>query len=373
MKAKYTLMMVMAGLAFTAFGQDEVDDMYFNSKDRAKQNAAQEIILAKQYKEADARAKVMSPINPTDSYSGRTVNPEYVNRLKTDPNQASSEPEYFVSNFQPTGVNKNLGNVNYSNSFYSPYYGNCPCNNPYSYYGSNSPFLSPYSGLSPYYGMGMGTGMGMGMFGSPFYGSNFYGSPYSSGFNMMMGYTFGSSMYNPWYGGMSYGMSSMYSPFWNNYYAMNSFYPGYGYGYGNSAAYDTRNIVYNKRASRSSELDNTVYNNRVNSAIVDANGRSRGAASGGRIADNGAGTYYHRGWRSNPDIISNNGSGAGSSGRTSFWTGTPDNNRTNNSFGNFNSGSRSSFGNSGLGGFGGGGRSGGFSGGHSTGNTRGRD
>lgn len=364
MKTKYALMVVMAGMAFTAFGQDEVDDMYFNSKDRARQNAAQEVILAKQYKEEDARAKVMSPINPTDSYSGRAINPEYVNRLKTDPNQANNEPEYFVSNFQPKNVNKNLGNVNYGNSFYSPYYGSCPCNNPYSYYGANSPFLSPYSGMSPYYGMGLVS--------SPFYGSNFFGSPYSSGMSMMMGSTFGSAMYNPWFGGMSYGMSSMYSPFWNNYYAMNSFYPGYGYGYGNSAAYDTRNIVYHKRQSRSSELNNAVYNNRANSAIVDAHGRSRGAASGGRIADNSTSNYYHRGWRSNPDIISNNRSEAGSSGG-SFWSGSQ-NNRNNNSWGTYNNTGRSSFGNSGLGGFSGGGRAGGLSsGGHSTGGARGRD
>lgn len=378
MKAKYTLLVVMAGVAFTAFGQDEVDDMYFNSKDRAKQNAAQEIVLAKKYKEEDAIAKVNAPINPTDSYSGRAVNPEYVNRLKTDPNQANSEPQYYVANFQPTSVNKNLGNVNYGNSFYSPYYGNCPCNNPNSYYGYNSPFMNPYSAFNP--------GFGMSMY-SPYYGSGFYnpyyGSPYGSSASMMLGYSFGGGAYNPWYTGlsvgMSYGMSSMYSPFWNNYYGYNSFYPSYGYGGAYPVAYDTRNsAIYQKRTSRSSELNNMVYNSgRGNSAIVDVNGRSRGAASGGRVADAGASTYYHRGWRSNPDIVS-----GANQGRNSFWSnsgisgnsfgrsGDSGNSwgRSGDSFGN----SRSSFGNSGLGGFGGGGRAGG-GGGHSSGGTRGRD
>ena len=84
MKTKYTLLTGVAVLAVTvAFGQVEHDDMYFNSKDRAKLNTSKQVVLAKQYKQEDLQAVKVSPINPTDSYSGRSVNPEYTNRLKT--------------------------------------------------------------------------------------------------------------------------------------------------------------------------------------------------------------------------------------------------------------------------------------------------
>jgi len=359
--------MVAMLLSLAAFGQDEKDDMYFNSKDRVKLNAAREVVLAKKYKEADEKAKVLSPINPTDSYSGRNVNPEYTNRLKTDPNQANPEPEYFVSGFQPTNVNKKLSNINYGNDFYSPYNGsNCGCGssiyNPYSY-NSGYAFTSPYSSFYPAY-------YGARNIYDP-YGS-FYGNPYggySSSMSMMMGYTFGgySAGYNP---SMMWG-----SPYWNAYYGVTGYRSGYGNSFysGGSNYVDNGlppSAVYGKRSSRSSELNNLVNMDRINRTIVDGNGRARSA--GGRLATDDNSMYYQRGWRNSPSI--NSGSDDFSSGRNSFWTtGNSDNSWGRQGAGNtFNlsngSNSRSSFG--GSSGFSGGGRSGVS---HSSGGARGRD
>src|SRR5882757_5977192 len=215
MKTKYTMLMLAMGLSAAALAQEN-DDMYFNSKDRAVVVKANEVVLAKKYHQDDVDAVRSNPVNPSDSYSGRGVNPEYNAQAKNGTSVVQNDPDYFVTGYQPKNVNSNLYNNTsaYSNTSYNSGYGS-----PYGYSGFGSPYssmyspyafgyspysmMSPYSMYSPYGGMGM-YGMGMGM------GSGFY-SGFGMGYSMMYGSPY--SMMS-----MGYGMGSMYSP--------------YGYGYG---------------------------------------------------------------------------------------------------------------------------------------------
>src|SRR5882672_2908962 len=76
MKTRFTMALIAMGISFVALAQDS-DDMYFNSKDRAKLVSATGVILAKQYQQEDIQSVRTNPVNPSDSYSGRGVNPEY--------------------------------------------------------------------------------------------------------------------------------------------------------------------------------------------------------------------------------------------------------------------------------------------------------
>src|SRR5258706_13365567 len=143
-------LMMMAASA--AYSQVEVDDMYFNSKDREKLAASKPVSFATVSQADDARLGTSTPsVNPTDSYSGRGENPDY-----SSSGGSSSDPQYFVSNYQPTGVNQSLSNgySGYGNSYYGNSY------NPYGY-GMNSMYGNPYSSFySPFSSMGYGMGMG---------------------------------------------------------------------------------------------------------------------------------------------------------------------------------------------------------------------
>jgi hypothetical protein len=359
MKTRYTMLTLALGLSVAAFAQ-ESDDMYFNSKDRAVVVKANEVVLAKKYRQDDIDAVRSNPVNPSDSYSGRGVNPEYNAQAKNGTSIVNNDPDYFVSGFQPKNVNSNLYNnssayssTNYNNSaygyggfgspysaMYSPYaFGYSPYSMMYSPY---SMMYSPYSMYSPYggmYGMGMGSGFYSG-FGMGY--SMMYGSPYS-----MIGF--------------GYGMGSMYSP--------------YGYGYGGYPSTvvvtDQRNTAYGRHPSRSSGLNNYVSTNTRNDAtIVGSNGRVR---EGGRSRTDSQPNYYNSGWRNSSDYSNTR---SGYSGGNSGWSGGNTGNswgnggNTRSSFDNFG-GSRSSFGGGHSGGFSGGGFSGGGGGGG--GHSRGRN
>ena len=386
MKTKYALLTGLAVLAVSAsFGQVEHDDMYFNSKDRAKQNASMQEVLAKQYKQADLRAATVSPINPTDSYSGKGVNPEYTNRLKTNPNLISKENQYFVSGYQPIplNVNQNLANTNCNcggTNFYNPSNGGYGMN---SYYGMNSGFGSPYNNFNSPWGIN--------------------NSFYQPGWSSMLGYSFG-GMNSGWFGGMNYGMGNSWGS--SNYGYGSSFYNNYGYGngmyhngygsnnyYGNNTVIynggtDNRNpVVYGKRTDRSSDTDNLIDHSRPDVSAT-RNGRE---ASNGRTRSDDQSQYYDRGWKRDPDknpsrsywsdtnttTSSNNGSRSGwndnsnssSSGRQNSTFDS-----SNNSRSSFNSGSSNSGGSrSGSSGSSSGGSSGGSSGSSGGSRSRGRD
>lgn len=371
MKTKYAILMMAMGMSAAVLAQEN-DDMYFNSKDRVVANKVYESVMIKKYQQEDLNAVRSNPVNPSDSYTGRGVNPEYNAQIKNGTSVIQDNPDYFLTGYQPKNINSSLysGNSAYPNS----YYGNGGYNN--GYYNNRM----GYGGMG-YSGMGMGMGysgmsMGYGGFGSPFG----YYSPYSS---MMMGYGFG-GYGSGFYGGMGYGMGSMFgSPFYSPF-GMNSFYSpysgyggygGYGYPYGSTVVInngDSRSTVNGRHPSRSDGLNNYVDNNRNDATITGTNGRVR---EGGRTRNESQTNYYDRGWRNNTDNFPtrsyyDNNSGNSRSGysnggnNNSSWGDSGG--RTRSSWDSFGSGSRSSFGGGGFSG-GSGGSSGGGGGGHSRG------
>lgn len=192
-----------------AFAQ-EYDDMYFRSKDREKLQKASKDAPSSNYenfkkKHFDEVTELDEyNVNPTDSYSARNINPEYIARLSSE--QASEdESNYFVENYKAPGTssvsssgyypNSNWNNRwynpmysgmygsyynNYNSAFYSPYYGyNDPWSNPY-YCRNNYSGWSMSSGY--YWGNSFGSGWNYGLsYGNPYYGS-MWGPSYYTGF-----------------------------------------------------------------------------------------------------------------------------------------------------------------------------------------------
>ena len=339
MKTKYTLVALAMGMSAAAMGQ-EIDDMYFNAKDRLSLNETNLAIEAKNHQQDDLDAVRVNPVNASDSYSGRGVNPEYNAQPKNGTSVIQGNPDYFLAGYQPTNVNSSL----YSGTSNS--YSSCNCGNssPYGmgYNGFGSPYSSFYSPYSSFY--------------SPF--SSFY-----PGWTTSIGYMSG-AYGSGFYGGISYGMGGMYgSPYG---------YSGYGYGYGGyPSSYSVATVPdvaqsYGRRTSRSSSLNNYVGNS--------SNG---GSGTNGRVRDSGnsrtnsQSNYYDPTWRNNARNFATRDSYNSMPGsRTGSFNGnswnnnsngrsnTFDSGRTRSSFDSFGSGSRGSFGTSGgsVGG-GGGGRS----------------
>ncbi len=350
----------------------EYDDMYFKSKDRAKLNG-EKVAVVKSAQSDEYTDDTQTRINPTDSYSGRGVNPEYSSGSNDG---AQEDADYFISGYEPTGVNRSLPSYG-SNSFYGPYYGNDAFASSFYGYGSGfgyTPvFANPYSSFansfywnSFYPGMSLGYNWGM--------GAGYYG--------MNMGYGMWNSSFCNWgygFGGGSYfgGWGSPYSGF------AYSGYPYYGgfYGYGGYYGYPStivvinnnngegRGYTYGKRGSRSSTVNNQAYNGNA-----DSRGRTRSTVSnntasnsGGRSSTASQSQYYQSGWRSNPDVQRNIIGGGSNSGRSSSWSGSGGSSSwrggSNGSGwgGNSNSGRSSSWDNNG-GGFNNNSNSGGFGG-----------
>ena len=218
--------------------------MYFNSKDRAKlksQKASEEAsVMASAKKTKKNQVIEDEPVNPTDSYSARNVNPEFAARSNSQTAQADNQ-DYFVNNYR-YNTNSNLNNFNNnfntwnSNAWYSPnYYGSSinSWNTPYygSYYDA---YGSPW--YNPYYRSGWSSSF------SYYWGSS-YNYGWGSGFGMACAY--GNPYMNSWgYAPYSYG-----SGWGNNYY-----YPGSVVVVNNNYAEPGKNVVYGKRASHGSAV-----------------------------------------------------------------------------------------------------------------------
>lgn len=322
----------------------EYDDLYFRSKDRpvlVTAKVSQELVRQNSVKETAKQLEGAPVINPTDSYSARNVNPEYISQTKVDPNSSDDPAPYFTTDFAPVSVNANLfnsyrtttanncmscPNMGWGNSFYPYSSFGMMGYNPYSSFGMMgfnpySSFYSPWGydpfGYNSYYRPGWSWSLGMSMM---------WGSGGYYGMNPWMNFGYGGGFYNPWYGG------------------------GFGYPVyiiNTDPTNGGRAPAYGKRTSRSTDLNNpvTVNNRNYGSTVtVDSQGRNRG--SSGRVAANSTSDYYQRGWRTNPETRSswsNSSSGRTGSGISS-WSNT--NNRTSrssdNSWFNSNSGSRSS-------------------------------
>ncbi|NOS55144.1 MAG: hypothetical protein HOP37_02690, partial [Cyclobacteriaceae bacterium] len=294
MKTKIAFLFLMCtGVLSTAVAQSrEDDDMYFTSKDRAILNAAaqkdrQEIFASSNVRRI-TESETAATINPTDSYSARNVNPEYISGSKVGTSTTATAP-YFSPNYQPTTVNQNLasncascGFNNFNNGFYSPFnrFGN-----PYrmgmmgmgmgmSPWGYNSmsmmnPWMDPWmmNGMNGFYQPGLSFSFGM-------------GSGWGNGWN---------SFNNPW-GYNNWGMNSFYGG-WGNSWGMNSFYNNGWNNWGNPwGGANTVVIVDRPRpnSARGEEIDR----------YYSTNGNRGGSNSGGRVAtsDNSQ-QYYNRAWR----------------------------------------------------------------------------
>jgi hypothetical protein len=225
---------VVAGLLVSMMVVDvsaqraEYDDMYFRGKDREKNSAidAEDSFAKTKKQKSDAVALPEEDLsNPTDSYSARNVNPEYVSRSNSE-QAGEDESNYYLEGYTPSASSAS----NFNNSYYnnanlagSSYYANNGWNSPY--YGSCGycdPFMTPAYGYGPSYGWRTGWSVSM------TYGN--YWNPYG-----------GYGMYNPYYGG--YG---------NHYYGGYG-YPGY-YGGGNYYYESPRVVNYGKRPSRHSAV-----------------------------------------------------------------------------------------------------------------------
>jgi hypothetical protein len=246
MKTRIVIGSLMATImAFQVLAQGtENDDMYFNSKDREKLRAEKgtasvsvndkidsdyNSFRKKHFdKNEEAAETVKETANPTDSYSARTINPEYISRSNSE--QASEDENYYVEGYVPANTydsysantNDNNNNWNNYNNGYNGNYGyGYPNSSLYSpYYGSCNPWMmNPYAG-----GSGLAFSLGY-MWGSP-------------GWNYGMSYGYGNSYYNPYNNYPSY-----YSP----YYGGSS--PGYYYGGSESTQPN-----YGKRPSRHSAV-----------------------------------------------------------------------------------------------------------------------
>jgi hypothetical protein len=246
--------LMIALISTQVLAQVENDDMYFRAKDREKLKAENASISvngkidndykAFKQKHFDEGEEVAETGNPTDSYSARNVNPEYIARSNSE--QASeAEQTYYLegytppntfdsyssgyNNTYPNNLNSGFGYQNgwynpsmYNNSMYSPYYGYC------------DPWMSPYYS-QPGWTMSL---------------SYTWGSMWGSGYGYGMGY---GNSYNPYYG---YG----YSPYYSN-------YPTY---YSESSRTN-----YGKRPSRHSVVVTPTKRTEVADNDRNTNGRTR--------------------------------------------------------------------------------------------------
>ena len=89
MKLREMLLATVCLVGFSgAMAQEvEYDDMYFNSEDRAKLREQRALEVAyntpKKSNKFEEYQEEAASINPTDSYSARNVNPEYISRSHT--------------------------------------------------------------------------------------------------------------------------------------------------------------------------------------------------------------------------------------------------------------------------------------------------
>lgn len=289
MKSKVALLSLVSLLfTFASMAQEiENDDMYFNSKDRAKLNEAKAnkasytASIKKPKKEVVQEEEVA---NPTDSYSARNVNPEYEARSNSETAQADNE-DYFVNNYQYNNASRfNTWNNNFNRWYANPWYGG-------NYY---DPFIASWN--SPYYGS--------------YYDS--WGNPwrnpyYRSGWSSSFSYHWGNSWNYGW--GMNFGFGNFYNPYnawaWSPYYGYspwgNSYYGGWGYP--NVIIVESGNRygpAYGKRGSRSSEVSRDYVNrsSRNSNRETVTPGGTR-PITGGRVGTTTSrqAEYYNRSWR----------------------------------------------------------------------------
>ena len=337
MKNKVMMFNLVALLfASAAFGQAvENDDMYFNSKDRAKlkaQKAAEEAsYLASARKMKKNQVSEQEYINPTDSYSARNVNPEFAARSNSQTAQADNQ-DYFVNNYRyNTSSDLNNWNNNFNSWYNNPWYSS-------NYFGSsinswNSPYYGSYYDswgnpwCNPYYRSGWSSSFS-------YYWGNSWNYGWGSGIGLNYGY--GNPSMNSWSSwGLSYGYGSGYGSGWYG-------YPSTIVIVNNNNGEGGRNVVYGKRASHGGMVTTPQDGiNRTRSSYVatptggrtDAGGRVSMPTTSQRQED-----YYNRAWR-NSQQSESHPTRSSSSG----WGNSSNRSSNSDSFHRSNSDSNSSF------------------------------
>jgi hypothetical protein len=294
------MIIILALTASTANAQRvENDDMYFNASDRAKLkelSASQSYASARKTERKDNRNNAGE--NPTDSYSARTVNPEFSARSNAQSTQDDNQ-DYFLNNYQY----QTAANLNRFNNNFNGWYGNSWYNNSYwspSIYGWNTPYYGSYYD----------------MWGSP-WGNPYYRNSWSSGFSFYWGnswnygwggYNYWNNPWNSWNGGWgsSYAFGNPWGWGWSS--------PMYGYGYPrhvvvvNNYGEGGRTVSYGKRANRSSSYMTTQQNTRTRTSFTNDSGSGR-TNTGGRTGATRQEDYYNKSWRyTTPADAGNSGS-----------------------------------------------------------------
>ncbi len=346
MKTKViNLAIIFSVFALSATAQQvEYDDMYFNSKERAKLRAqkSSEMSFTASSKKQKAQEEALF-INPTDSYSARNINPEFAARSNAQAAQ-QDEQNYFDNSYQyNTASNFNGWNNNFNNWYNSPWYGA-------NYFG---PSINAWN--SPYYGSAFD------MWGSP------WGNPhFQSGWGSSFSYHWGSNWNYGW--GNSFGMG--FNPY--NNWARNTWGPSFGHGfgggwYGNAGWYGNnwghsnviivnnggeagRGVAYGKRGTRGGAVvsDNNYTNNGSRTRSTTNVATPNEAYQGGRVAapantrNQSQSEYYNRSWRNTADGNTRQQSTYPTRSSSNNSWNNVNNNNSNSRSSSYNSNSRSS-------------------------------
>jgi len=326
-KAAVLMLMISFVLAFNSYGQGiENDDMYFNSKDRAK---LKELKAQTAYASASSTSKkkmLEEDVNPTDSYSARNVNPEYAARSNAQ--DAQAEENYFVPDYRyATANNFNSWNNNFNRWYRNPWYMGgwygmgAGAWNPY-YGGFYDPFYSPWNAWN-----------------DPFWGYGYNG--WSSSFYWGTGWGNYGYWNSPMMWGPGWGWNSMYAGGWGR---------GW-YGYprnvvivNNYNDHGGRRVVYGKRPERGTLMNNEVNNTtRMRSSQYTTNSGTNN--SSGRVSDRRQEEYYNRSWRYSTPNTNDQNSSWNNSRSNSNYTQQRSNNSNNwsNPSPSYNNSSRGSY------------------------------
>jgi hypothetical protein len=258
----------------------EHDDLYFRAKDRQKATAGKQAYASnyEQFKKQHFPEAAQESTNPTDSYSARQINPEYLSRSQADVAGAADE-NYFDNQYSPASqavafnnayyFNNNLWNRQWGTGWFNGGWAR-PWNNPW-YWGYYDPFMNPWmsSWMNPWMDPWM----------SPFtlgwnYGFNSMWAPGFTGWGLSVGYGWG----NTW------GWNNWASPYWNTWgmwrnpgfiiIQPNEVNRNYGkrYSQTNAVAGDVRRHYNN--SPRQANPNGTVNGSSVNSGTT--SGRMRG-------------------------------------------------------------------------------------------------
>ncbi len=298
----------------------EYDDMYFNSRDRQKEEM-------KKKAERDSIRKA------EEALLSKNVNPDYMDRLQ-DYEETGDDAGYYNEEFaqdaldsdRPINIynnyygngwnNRNFDDIYwsnpalYANTMYDPFFRNRIRFNRW-----NAGWYDPWA-WDPWYSPGWGWGWNTWAPVNRFYG----------GVTISYGWSWGSRWARPWYGGWGY---NYYDPFCYSPWGYNNFYGNrwYGGGWGNRTTIivnnfdNDRGFRRGRRVSRSSSFGRLASNNNGTSTnnISRRNGRidkdtpvmTRRTSSynsdsrSGRIASNTVGTRQTT--RSGSDIVRSRG------------------------------------------------------------------